>query len=300
MSSNRQPLRKQHLTAGIVSLALMACIGVLLVANYSSQVKIQTYALERLRHASEKRAGAISYFYSERKDDLKWLAEQRAVTTFFENRALGMSLQYGLRDSLHSIGREFDRFLEEKKVGGKPIYKRIMFLENDGNSLVDRSLGNKVEGGSVPTLPHSPQLNAEPEVTLKSDGEAFEVVVSIACAFKDGFVGHILTWIAYEAAYDFLLMTEASSSKGVEAVTGESGQLLYTAYGYAASTLKNFQLNVGDMIPGETYHYKIPADIESRTDVIALRVHIPGTPFFLVSVTPSEEILSRLTPAQLV
>lgn len=298
MSSNRHPLRKQHVTAGIVGLALIACIGMLLMANYSSQVRIQSYALERLRLACEKRAGAISYFYTERKEDLKWLAEQRTVTNFFENRALGMSLQYGLRDSLNSIGREFDRFLEEKKVGGKPLYKRIMFLENDGRVLVDRSLGNPGEPGPTLALSNSHTKESEPEIALRGNGQAIEVLASIPCVFKDGLAGHILAWVAYQAAYDYLLMTVTSSSKGVEAVTGESGQVLYVAHGYAAGPLKDLQLRFGEMIPGESYHYKIRNGADARTDVIAVRMHIQGTPFYLVSVTPSEEILSWLTPAQ--
>ncbi len=298
MNSNRKPLRKQHLTAGIVGLALIACIGMLLMANYSAQVRIQSYALERLRLACEKRAGAISYFYTERKEDLKWLAGQRAVTNFFENRALGMSLQYGLMDSLDSIGREFDRFLEEKKVGGKPLYKRIMFLENNGQILVDRSLGNQGEVGPAPALSNSLPMDSEPEVTLTGSGQTIEVVVSIPCRSKDGLAGYILAWVAYQAAYDYLLMTETSSSKGVEAVTSESGQLIYIAHGYATGSLKNLRLRFGEMIPGESYRYRIRNGADSRTDVIAVRMHIQGTPFYLVSVTPSEEILSWLTPAQ--
>ncbi|MBW1717694.1 MAG: hypothetical protein JRJ77_18090 [Deltaproteobacteria bacterium] len=69
-------------------------------SNYRSQVKLQESALDHLREDTEKRSMAVSYFCSERKNDLNSLASNRAISAFFENKALGMSMEYELRASL--------------------------------------------------------------------------------------------------------------------------------------------------------------------------------------------------------
>ena len=53
------------------------------------------------------------------------------------------------------------------------------------------------------------------------------------------------------------------------------------------------------MTPGKTYRYVQRRDNKAGEAVIALRVQIQDTPFYLVSIAPAEEILSRLSPAQL-
>ena len=69
-------------------------------SNYRSQVKLQESALDHLREDTEKRSMAVSYFCSERKNDLNSHASNRAISAFFENKALGMSMEYELRASL--------------------------------------------------------------------------------------------------------------------------------------------------------------------------------------------------------
>lgn len=106
------------------------------MANYHSQVELQKSGLEQMRLDTEKHAGAASYFFSEQKDHLKNLTEKRELAAFFENKALGMSMEYGLRDSLFSIGKVFDRFLKNRRIGGDRIYTGIVFLESNGAVLV--------------------------------------------------------------------------------------------------------------------------------------------------------------------
>lgn len=44
---------------------------------------VSTLMLDRVRLGLEKRAAALSYFYSVRMDELETLAEHRTVETFF-------------------------------------------------------------------------------------------------------------------------------------------------------------------------------------------------------------------------
>ena len=75
-----------------IGLVLVAAIGYQAVLQVRAQVAIQETALNQAALDSERRATALSYFFSEQKDFLKDLAESRALHAYFENQALVMSM----------------------------------------------------------------------------------------------------------------------------------------------------------------------------------------------------------------
>ncbi len=78
------------------------------------QATVQDLTMKNLRQSLEKQAAAVSYFYAERANDLRDLAASHEIKAFFENQALGMSMEYGLGASLQTMRRRFERFLEER------------------------------------------------------------------------------------------------------------------------------------------------------------------------------------------
>ena len=69
-------LAKPHLFLIIPGLVLAGLVALLISRNYLSQVELQEFALRNLQHGLEKHAAAVSYFYAERENDLKNLAEE--------------------------------------------------------------------------------------------------------------------------------------------------------------------------------------------------------------------------------
>ena len=68
-----------------IGLVLVVAIGYQAVVQVRAQVAIQETALKQAALDSERRATALSYFFSEQKDFLKDLAESRALHAYFEN-----------------------------------------------------------------------------------------------------------------------------------------------------------------------------------------------------------------------
>ncbi|MFM9500892.1 hypothetical protein ACKI1Q_45920, partial [Streptomyces galilaeus] len=67
------------------------------------------------------------------------LAEASEITSFFTNRALGMSLEYGLRANLASLSRRFEAVRQRKQLGGQPIYRRLALYDGGGRLLAGAS-----------------------------------------------------------------------------------------------------------------------------------------------------------------
>ena len=113
------------------------CFSLLLVKVYRTQIELRESVLKNFKQDLEKHAAGLSYFYSERKNDLKNLPAKREISIFFENKALGMSMEYGLRASLIAIQESLDLVLKERMLGQDPIYTRFVFADSSGECLID-------------------------------------------------------------------------------------------------------------------------------------------------------------------
>ncbi|MCU0936772.1 MAG: hypothetical protein MUF66_12095, partial [Gammaproteobacteria bacterium] len=117
--------------------ALSLFVVTLVATSYSSQTRLRESMLAGMALDSEMRAAAIGYFLSERRNDVQDLARSAEVEAFFANRALKMTLEYGLAASLARIGARFDRLRAQKVVERGPIYDRVELLAPDGTVLAE-------------------------------------------------------------------------------------------------------------------------------------------------------------------
>jgi len=274
--------------AGVVfvgtTFLLIVFVGFLVIQNYRSQRRGQQFALEQFRWDTEERAMALSYYFSERKNDLQNLAESPSLLSFFENRALGMSMQYGLTASLLRVSEDFQRFLTERKVEESPIYTRIVFVSADGEVLGDVPETNQKE----------PERNWKGILRPEASGVAIIVehenpltmMCSIPYLFKDRYAGQIVSWIRPETIGEFIAGDKASlGSRYV--VCDEHFLPLHSGNG-PKDLLKNLT-DPGAMELDVIQRFEGP-HINAKADMMALRTQIRNTPLSLVSILPTSEL----------
>jgi PAS domain S-box-containing protein len=283
--------RNWNLTTAIISLVLVSYIAFLLVTNYFAQVKLRETALEQLQHDAEKRATAVSYFYSERKSDLRGLASNRAISAFFENRALGMSMKYGLNASLTGISNAFERLIAGKLLNNDRIYQRIVLIDVDGHVLVEcNAPGPRPSAGNWDreSSPESP----EPTILVRSAGEEVEVMLSAPYFFKGSYNGRIVAWVSPEIVYEHLVSAAKSpSSKRFTCLVGaEDSHLLLPA---KASRDLPFSVipDFGKCEPGEICTFDLGFGGKGQEQVVGSSVPVKGAPFSLVTLAPAAEVL---------
>ena len=124
--------QKQNLMILLAGFFVVIYITGLLGFSYLSQSHLEAAARERFRLDAEKRAIAISYFFSERRNDFKELTQTNELLAYFKNQALGMSMQYGLQASLLAITDLFNGIVEEKKINQDRIYEWVVFVDKTG------------------------------------------------------------------------------------------------------------------------------------------------------------------------
>jgi PAS domain S-box-containing protein len=155
---SKKQSRTTEFALGLANLLVMAYVAYLLLATLDSGQSLRRSARQRFVRESEKSASTLGYYLAERSRDLDRLANHSEVLTYFQNKALGMSMRYGLRASLTQVASLFQTVLDEQGVTGEPSFSSLVLIENDGLVLVRNA--DVVADGSTAPVPHGSGLRA--------------------------------------------------------------------------------------------------------------------------------------------
>jgi two-component system, cell cycle sensor histidine kinase and response regulator CckA len=281
-----------NITAALAIVVLVAYMGSLIIANYLSQVELQKGALEQLRQDTEKRSIALAYFLSERTNDLKDLTRKREISTFFENKALGMSMTYGLLASLDAIVEVFDRILEDKTLKGDPIYSQIAFLEKSGEVLVQSGLRESgiLAGGNL-SQPPSPE-SRDAQILVKSSGESTTIIVLISYFFKGEYCGQIIASVSSQTIYEHLLRQRDESRTKFAYVVTTEGKLVLPAE--LPSDLRYSELpDLKRLETEKIQHLTLPTRGGGQEEVLVSYLPLPNTRCAFVRIVTAAEVYGR-------
>ena len=287
-------LKSNHAAFLVVGL-LLAYVCILLFAIYQSQTDLQSTLLEQLNQETEKRAAAVEYFFAERKDDLMDAARSREISVFFENRALGMSMEYGLKFSLTEIEELFTEMIRTKKIGDDAIYSRIAFIDAAGNLLIDSNANIKSTGSKQNWRSFRNKEYKNGAIIAANDGN--DMMVSAAYYFKGKYEGQLLAWIRFEELYEHLVLDNPSSLHRVYIVTGRDH--IYTPKSASLSRMNSKVLDFTTMEERRPIEFIATAGQGRGEKMLAVRHAVKGTPFSLINVVPAEEVYGHLASRRL-
>jgi two-component system, cell cycle sensor histidine kinase and response regulator CckA len=212
--------------AALIGLALVGYIGFLVLAQYRTEVAIQEAALRQLTADSVRRGTAVSYFFSERKDNLRDLAQSRELSAFFENRDLGMSMEYGLKASLLILDDMLEKVRIAKQLAGTPIFERIAFIDASGTLLADTMTDGESAPGAwrnflAPGVPG-------PCITRVAGAGEEKILVSAPFRFKGKYQGEVVAWISPAQVYRYFVEGGGEANRNPVALVFDRNYLKVT------------------------------------------------------------------------
>jgi len=292
LSRSQAFAQARRLGLALGCLALVVYMGYLLVNLYRSRHELQRTASDRVRLDSDKRALALSYFFSERVNDLGDLADHPDLKAYFENEALGMSLEYGLGASLDAANGALAAFLGKKRLGDQPLYRRVVFLDTHGRKLLDaRGPGLAPVRGEEKLW----QAYADPRagaVTFAM-ADAGAVVLAQPYDFKGTRRGSLLAWLPLDPVYRHFV--GGSGDARAQTILRFGNRWLQ---GPRTLIQAPDQLTgLDELRPGATALYQLRGP-EGR-QVRAFQASVEGTPMSLLVLT-SEFREAELSPSQLI
>ncbi len=287
MNDNAVPKIPRSLTIATVfiTLFLLAYVCFLIKTNYDSQRSLQQTIVRQFKFENERQAAALGNFLADCEADLMNLADSRAIEVFFENRALGMSMAYGLAQSLPPIKERFQALLERSKINNKPIYLEMMFVDENGNVLTGVHLSQDRPYIPANLMKLLDPLQKKPAIRIKERGK--EIIVSMAYYFKGKYSGQIVAWLSPE-----FLQSQISSSERISYIADDKETIVRSR---AIGMLPDIQIFKSD-VPLE---FRLEDRAGERQDMIGIKTRIYETPFFLVTIAPKQNLLSGLRPKEL-
>jgi len=129
---NKDTDRRSYLTAIILLLSVMA---VLLGMNYHAQKQAQNRTIQRIQADVDAEAQRFSMLINRLHSDLLQMATSPEVSAYFRNKALGMSMEYGLRASIKNLNRTFERQFQLFPFADGSLYQHIRLFDYNGRLI---------------------------------------------------------------------------------------------------------------------------------------------------------------------
>ena len=273
-------------------LALVVYMSSLLVDLYQSRHELQQSAWDRVLLDSDKRATALSYFFSERVSDLGDLDDNPELLAYFENEALGMSMEYGLGASLDAASEALQAFLAKKRLAEHRLYRRVVLLEDDGHKLLDAHGADLVP---VKGEEKAWRAYLEPRATqvrfLAEGGGS--LILQQPFLFKGKHRGSLLVWLPLDLIYRHFVGGKADAKAQTVLLFGDR----WLQRPPALQALEGQLSGLGELEP-RSPRMVSPQGLDGP-QLRAFRTPVEGTPLSLL-VLMAEYREAELSPSRLI
>ncbi|MGD0584231.1 MAG: response regulator [Oryzomonas sp.] len=261
----------------LLGVALVGYLVYLVIAQYEAQRELQRYTSIRIVQGAEKRAIAVSYFLQERLNDIQSIARSRELSSYFENRALGMSMEYGLGASLDAL-REFVASHENKRIiSNKPIFSRILILGPRGEVLAGTPPAEG-KGGWRAQLSTS---SGKSRMFLDSN----DLILISPVAFKETRAGFVIAWLDTSQVFTHFVEEESQEAGRTDALIMD-GTYLQCTQRVGGGLPPRLLPDPRELKQGEIHSFSIVTPEKVSLQMLGSRIPIPDTPLSLAFFFP--------------
>ena len=265
----------------LLGMALVGYLVYLVIAQYQAQRELQRYTSLRIVQGAEKRAIAVGYFLQERLNDIQNIARSREFSLYFENRALGMSMEYGLGASLDAL-RECAASYENKKIiADKPIFSRILVLGPGGEILA----GTPPGGGGTDWRAQLPSHPGESLMLLDSRDGRHDLILITPATFKDAPAGFVIAWLDIGQIFTRFVEEESLEAGRTDALIMD-GIYLQSTQKVGGGLPSRLLPDPRQLKQGEMHSFSIVTPEKVSLHMLGSRIPIPDTPLSLAFFFP--------------
>ena len=204
-------MRKPGHPVLLILAAVMTAAYLLLLfgGNYQARARLIELSENKLRHDVHRTAGALQLYFAERGKDLMTLQRLPEIDAFYANRALGMSLRYGLMASLMQI---HERLLSTRdnltlasadKAPASRLFNYFAIVENEGDILTDSEAS--LPGGAIPNSWAPLITPSERNTPTWLTSYDRKLLVSVPLYYKDTKVATLIAELAMAPIYRQIL-----------------------------------------------------------------------------------------------
>jgi len=284
MSSDEFLLRRYRKSFVAIGIFILYAVA-LLAHNLSVRERLQQNLIEAAQLDLVRRADALSYYFTERHNDLVDLTQSDVVANYFGSVDLGMSADYGLAVQLQAIEDKFERLIEHKRLGFAPIYDQFTLIDDKG--AVIAQVGEPPPGATAVIAPPANNHGIE----LLDGGKRLRLAQAVA--IKGRVRGHIVASGPFTPLEARNGSTQPQRPEAL--VATDSGEPVSgtAPEAFARPAVQRALAGLGKR--GRAGPIGADADRDD-TPIAAIKQHIEGTPLALAALIAEDELRNHSTP----
>ncbi|WP_079433131.1 ATP-binding protein [Zoogloea sp. LCSB751] len=281
-------LLRRYRKSAIAFLLFLAYAIALFAHNISVQHRLRDNLLDAAQLELDKQAGALSYYFAERHNDLTDLAASEAVASYFGGTDLGMTEAYGLGVHVQAIEDKFAHLIAQKRVGDTPIYTHIALVDDNGNPVTQAGSRNRDVGADFAALAQ-PLGQTAGVILLDADQLRFSSPVLHKGRLRGHVVAHgpVLA-LAGRKSWPDSSRPEAIVVSATGTPLSTSGDMLFA------------QPEIANLLAGmHSGTIALPTDLPGgdQRPIAALKRDIEGSPLALATLITKHELDARSIPS---
>lgn len=190
----------RHNFAIYVASFLLGCYIILLIAitNYG-QSQLLIAKQQELEFNVKQKSRNLEYFLERTKEDVNYISHSKEIENYFANKALGMSMQYGLQSSLLNIERSINFTKEKQIVNNIIIFRDIAILDISNNIIASTN-----KNMNIVNTDFNSRDFIKPVILVNKINNNFETIIVQTIQFKEKIQGYLIADINLDAMFDQL------------------------------------------------------------------------------------------------
>ena len=292
---NRQRFLKLYWFLGGL-LTILACfVTYFLVREF--HVSSSLAEASRLSFAQESRTdlSLLNEYFEQIISDMETLLNSRALRSYYQNKALGMSFEYGLAVAAAELTEEFERFQKSVLTKNRPIFDQIMFLDSKEKRVVAETQPSTNSKGIEATQPkivlESPEKSSPFDV-IETGGE-WTIFTFKPFTYKDKVRGYLLMTLDMRTILYQTQFHDIPKSGEFNGITDSRGILIFGPREFIGKRI--FEL-LG-FSPSLLVDSRVIETDDHKLDQVKEPLLVSGgkildTPFYLVNIAPKSKYLA--------
>lgn len=294
--TNPRRFVKLYWRLGIMLIILCGVVAYLLIRVYHTSSSLAEAGRESFAQHSRTHRSLLDEYFEKRVSDMETMLNSRALHAYYHNRALGMSMEYGLAVAVAEIRDEFERFQRGLRVRNLPVFQQIAFVDAKDMRVVAETQSSSdskwIDTRLLETILNGPE---DPSTFGVSEIGSELVVFAIRTfAYKDQVKGFLLVRLDTGTIQAEMQRHSNPRGNGFNGIADSRGVLVVAPPELVGkSVLELLGLSTSSLLESpviESYNHTLDPD-EGYFLVSGGKVHI--SPFYLVSVAPGSKYLGE-------
>ena len=292
--SARSSLVRPYWVFMAVFAILTLFVTYLMVKVYQSSSLLAEAGKRTFSQEIKNRIAHIDAYFERLRSDGENLARNKTIQAYYQNRALGMSLEYGLSVAVSEVRDEFDRLLKTLNSRGAPVFTQITLLDSGNMSEIARTTNtDRLEALDINHIKQAvSQAEALPIFTVVNDQKIREVFLVLRVIYKTETKGYLVLELDLETLTSQLETDNSQNGHDLYLIVDSDGSVFAGASHLVGLNVSDlFGISLSSLGPMNISEVRKKIRNLNMQNLIVSGGRVRGASFYFLGLAPSSKYL---------